>query len=61
MTEEEKIAKQDAAKALWAENGYASWVFNEEACSFDPPTPYPTDGKVYKWDEPTTSWIEVTE
>jgi hypothetical protein len=23
------------------------------------PTPYPTDGKTYRWDEPTTSWVEV--
>lgn len=59
MTDEEKLAKQDAVKAEWAENGFASWVFNEELCVFDPPIPHPTDGKQYRWDEPTTSWIEV--
>ena len=37
-----------------------SWVFDEVTCSFVPPTPYPTDDKTYRWDEPTTSWVEVT-
>jgi hypothetical protein len=38
---------------------FASWVLNEDTCLWDAPTPYPTDGKVYRWDEPTTSWVEV--
>jgi len=59
MNTAEKTAKQDEAKALWAEKGYASWVFNEETCSFDPPTPYPEDGKQYRWDEITRSWMEI--
>ena len=59
MTTAEKTAKQDATKARWLGNGYASWVFNEDTCSFDPPTPYPTDGNVYQWDEETTAWVEV--
>ena len=59
MTAEEKTAKQDEAKAIWAENGYASWVFNEDTCSFDPPVPYPEDGKFYQWNEETTSWVEI--
>ena len=58
MTEEEKTEKQNAIKAEWAENGFASWTFNEETCSFDPPTEKP-DGD-YWWDEETTSWVEVT-
>jgi hypothetical protein len=36
------------------------WVLNEDTCLWDAPTPYPTDGKIYRWDEPTTSWIEIT-
>jgi hypothetical protein len=39
---------------------FASWTLNEDTCLWDAPTPYPTDGKVYKWDEPTTSWVEIT-
>jgi len=39
---------------------FASWSLNEETCLWDPPTPYPTDGKVYDWDENTLSWVEFT-
>lgn len=60
MTAEEIAAKQQAIKDAWAENGFASWVFNESTCSFEAPTPRPTDGKFYQWDEPTTSWVEVS-
>ena len=60
MIAEEKTAKQDAVKIEWAEKGFASWVFNEETCSFQPPISYPDDGKFYCWDEPTTSWVEIT-
>lgn len=60
MTAEEKTAKQNEAKALWAESGYPSWIFNEETCCFNAPVEYPQDGKPYRWDEPTVSWVEVT-
>jgi hypothetical protein len=36
-----------------------SWVLNEETCFWEPPVPMPTDGKRYKWDEDTVSWIEI--
>ncbi len=39
---------------------FASWLLNENTCLWDAPTQYPTDGKVYRWDEPTTSWVEIT-
>lgn len=38
---------------------YASHVLNEETCIWEPPVPYPTDGKIYDWDEETLSWIEI--
>lgn len=38
---------------------YASWVLNETTCRWEPPVPYPTDGKYYTWDEETTSWVET--
>jgi hypothetical protein len=60
MTAEEIATKQQAVKDAWALNGFASWLFNEATCSFEAPTPRPIDGKIYRWDEPTTSWIEVT-
>ena len=37
---------------------FASWVLNEDTCLWDAPTPMPTDGKMYTWDEPTTAWVE---
>ena len=38
---------------------YPSWVLNETTCRWEPPVPYPTDGKYYAWDETTTSWVEI--
>ena len=61
MTLEERTAKQDAAKDEWQQQGgFASWIFNEEMCYFEPPIPYPADGKIYVWAESTTSWVEFT-
>ena len=59
MTAEEITAEQDAVKTNWAENGHASWVFDEAICAFKAPVAYPTDGKIYRWDESTVSWVEV--
>ena len=39
---------------------YASWVLNETSCNWEAPTPYPTDDKMYRWDEPTLAWVEIT-
>lgn len=47
--------------AFIAPQPYPSWTLNEDTCCWIPPTPMPTDDKKYYWDEPTTSWIEVTE
>lgn len=38
---------------------YPSWILDEETCLWNPPVAHPNDGKVYKWDEATTSWAEV--
>lgn len=38
---------------------FASWTLNEDTCRWAAPTPYPTDGKMYQWDEATTSWVEL--
>lgn len=61
MTTEEKTAKQDQTKTMWAEHGFKSWLFDESTCSFIAPTPYPQDGKTYKWDEAATSWVDLPE
>jgi hypothetical protein len=36
---------------------FPSWTLNETTCLWDAPTPYPSDGKIYMWDEPTLSWV----
>ena len=40
---------------------YDSWILNEETCLWDAPIPYPTDGKLYTWQESDKTWIEVVE
>ena len=37
---------------------YPSWSLDGNY-AWQPPTPMPDDGKVYVWDEDTTSWVEV--
>lgn len=37
---------------------FASWIFNEDTCRWDPPVAYPQDGKKYAWDEVTQNWFE---
>jgi hypothetical protein len=46
--------------AFIAPKPYRSWVLDETTCRWDAPVPYPTDDKTYSWDEPTTSWFEIT-
>ena len=48
----------ESRDAFIAPKNYPSWVLNEDTCIWDAPTPMPDDGKLYHWDEDTTSWIE---
>lgn len=36
---------------------YPSWLLNTTTYQWEAPVPYPTDGKVYYWDEATLSWV----
>jgi hypothetical protein len=36
---------------------YASWTLIEDTCQWEAPVAYPTDGKVYNWDESTRRWV----
>lgn len=38
---------------------YPSWILNAQTGLWDAPIPYPNDGKNYRWDEATQTWIEV--
>ena len=40
---------------------YASWTLNDDTCLWDAPTPMPTEGGPYRWDETTTSWVEAQQ
>jgi hypothetical protein len=40
---------------------FNSYILNEETCSWNPPIEYPSDGKIYYWNEETISWIEIEE
>jgi hypothetical protein len=46
---------------FYAPQPYASWTISAPTWTWEAPTPMPTDGKVYKWDEPTLAWVEVAE
>ena len=39
---------------------FQSWTLNEQTCLWNAPTPMPQYNKIYRWDEPTLAWIEVT-
>jgi hypothetical protein len=50
----------DAARdAFYAPQPYPSWVLEEDTCLWHPPTPKPTDGGPWNWDESTLAWVEV--
>lgn len=38
---------------------FPSWLLDEETCLWGAPTPYPTDGKYYRWDEAALTWVEI--
>jgi hypothetical protein len=38
---------------------YESWKLNEETCLWEAPTPYPTDGVIYEWNETDTDWKAI--
>ena len=40
---------------------FASWLLNDDTCLWGAPVPMPTDGKMYQWDEATTSWTEIEQ
>jgi len=38
---------------------YASWTLNAETYLWTAPTPMPTDGKLYSWNEADLEWVEI--
>jgi len=39
---------------------YSSWLLNTNTAQWQAPVPYPNDGKYYRWNEETQSWVEIT-
>jgi hypothetical protein len=44
---------------FYAPQPFTSWVLNQATWTWEAPVPYPTDNKLYTWDEATTSWKVV--
>lgn len=44
---------------FYAPQPYSSWVLNKSTWLWEAPTSMPQDGKQYRWDESTTSWVEI--
>lgn len=40
---------------------FPSWVLNLDTFQWDPPIPYPSDGKKYNWDEEIVDWVELED
>jgi len=49
---ERRVAEHQARKP------FPSWIGNVDAMTWEPPTPYPNDGKNYDWNEASLSWVE---
>ena len=37
---------------------FASWLLDEDTCQWEAPVPYPTDDKIYTWDEEEQDWVQ---
>lgn len=61
MTDEEKAARRAEIDSRWSIFGFASWTFSDETGKYEPPVPYPADGKTYLWDEENRQWVLVEE
>ena len=44
---------------FYASQPYPSWILNNIIWTWEAPTPMPTSGGPYKWEESTKSWIEL--
>jgi hypothetical protein len=45
---------------FYEQQPFPSWTLNNTTWLWEAPVAYPTDGKVYKWNESITNWEEVT-
>ena len=38
---------------------FESWILDENTCLWNPPIPYPSDGKIYEWNESSRMWLLI--
>jgi len=55
MTDQERA---DKIAQYRANPPFPSWTLDETTLTWYPPTPRPDDGKRYRWDEDTLSWVD---
>jgi hypothetical protein len=46
--------------AFIAPKPFESWILDEDSCTWQAPTPYPTDGLMYQWVEDDLNWQAST-
>lgn len=44
---------------FYAPQPFPSWILNIGSWTWEAPVSYPTDGKLYSWDEETKNWKEL--
>lgn len=49
----------EARDAFIAPKPFDSWVLDEATCQWNSPIAYPSDGKDYRWNEESVSWVEI--
>lgn len=47
--------------AFIAPQPHPSWTLVEATCQWESPVAYPSDGKMYTWDEDVINWVEIPE
>lgn len=47
--------------AFLAPKPYTNWVLNNETFQWEPPIPYPVNGRRYVWDDYTNNWADIGE
>jgi hypothetical protein len=48
-----------ANDVFYAPQPFESWKLNQSTWLWEAPTPMPADGKAYRWDESSLTWIEI--
>jgi hypothetical protein len=46
---------------FYAPQPFPSWTLNKTNWTWEAPTPMPTEGGPFNWDEATKSWVAVTK